>query len=131
MKQYWDNLHPVFTNFNEKKLRQKATFVESKGLMLETDLQPTTTNSNESAPEVTKHINTDVLNDYVTDITERENIDQKLLDEINVRFLHYFDAYENMSLENRNFNTHVICNIKDIELKVINHVLSLILWKTI
>ena len=65
------------------------------------------------------------------DTTERKNIDQKLLDEINVRFLHYFDAYENMSLENRNFNTHVICNIKDIELKVINHVLSLILWKTI
>ena len=29
-----------------------------------------------------------------------------------------------MSLENRNFNTEVICNIRDIELKAINHVMT-------
>ena len=65
MKQYWDNLHPELTNFTEKQLREQATFVESKGLILETNLQPTTTSSNESAAEVTKHVNTDVLNDDV------------------------------------------------------------------
>ena len=65
MKQYWNNLHPEFTNFNEKQLREQATFVESKGLILETNLQPATTNSNESAPEVTKHVNTDVLNNDI------------------------------------------------------------------
>ena len=124
MKQYWDNLHPEFTNFNEKQLRQQATFVESKGLKLETNLQPITTYSNENAPKIPKHINTDVLNDDVIDITERENIDQNLLDEITVRFLHYFNVYEIMSLENRNFNTQVIYNIKDIELKVINPVIT-------
>ena len=41
MRQYWGNLHPEFTNFNERRLRQQATLVESKGLILETNLQPT------------------------------------------------------------------------------------------
>ena len=47
-----------------------------------------------------------------------------MLDEITVRFLHHFDVYENMSVENRNLNTQVIYNIKDIELKAINHVMT-------
>ena len=105
-------------------MRKQATFVESEGLILETHLQPTTTNRNETSPEITELINTDVLNDDVMDITDRENFYQNLLDEITVRFLHYFDIYENMSLENRNLNTQVIYNIKDIELKTINHVIS-------
>ena len=124
MKQYWDNLHTGFTNSNEKQMRKQATFVESEGLILETHLQPTTTNRNENSPEITELINTDVLNDDVIDITDRENIYQNLLDEITVRLLHYFDIYENMSLENKNLNTQVIYNIKDIELKTINHVIS-------
>ena len=56
IKQYWDNLLPEITNSNEKQLRQQAIFVESKGLILGTNLQPTTTNSNEDAPEITEHI---------------------------------------------------------------------------
>ena len=47
-----------------------------------------------------------------------------MLDEITVRFLHYFDVYENMSVENRNFNTQVIYNIKGTELKAVNHVMT-------
>ena len=47
-----------------------------------------------------------------------------MFDEITVRFLHHLDVYENMSVENRNFNTQVIYNIKDIELKAINHVMT-------
>ena len=122
-KEYWDNLNPEFTNFNEKQLRQQATFAQSKGSIIETSLQ-LTTNCNENSPQISEHINTDVLNDDVTDITERENTDQNLLDEITVRFLYYFDVYENMSIENRNFNTQIIYSIKDIELKTINHVIT-------
>ena len=119
MKQYWDNLHSQFTNFDEKQLKQQVTFVESKGLILETNLQ-LTTNSNEKSSEITEHINTSVLNDDVTIITERKDNDQNLLDEVTVRFLHCFDVYENMSLENRNLNTQVTYNIKDIELRASN-----------
>ena len=122
-KEYWDNLNPEFTNFNEKQLRQQATFAQSKGSVIETNLQ-LTANRNENSPQISEHINTDVLNDDVTDITERENTDQNLLDEITVRFLYYFDVYENMSIENRNFNTQIIYSIKDIELKTINHVIT-------
>ena len=53
-------------------MRKQATFVESEGLILETHLQPTTTNRNETSPEITELINTDVLNDDVMDITDRE-----------------------------------------------------------
>ena len=123
MKQYWDNLHLQFTNFNEKQLKQQVTFVESKGLILETNLQ-LTTNSNEKSSEITEHINTSVLNDDVTSITERKDIDQNLLDEVTVRFLYCFDVYENMSLQNRNLNTEVTYNIKDIELRATNHVIT-------
>ena len=123
MKEYWDNLNPKFINFNEKQLRQQATFAQSKGSIIETNLQ-LTTNRNENSPQISEHINTDVLSDDVIDITERENTDQNLLDEITVRFLYYFDVYENMSIENRNFNTQIIYSIKDIELKTIDHVIT-------
>ena len=123
MKEYWDNLNPKFINFNEKQLRQQATFAQSKGSVIETNLQ-LTANRNENSPQISEHINTDVLSDDVIDITERENTDQNLLDEITVRFLNYFDVYENMSIENRNFNTQIIYSIKDIELKTIDHVIT-------
>ena len=45
MMQYWDNLPPEITNFNEKQLRQPVTFVASKLLILETNLQPPTSKS--------------------------------------------------------------------------------------
>ena len=38
LKKYWDELHPDLNFFNEKQLRKQATFVESKGLILETNL---------------------------------------------------------------------------------------------
>ena len=79
VKQYWENLHPEFTNFNEKQLTQQGTFVESTGLILETNLRATTAIRNENTPEITEHINTDILNDDVIYITEREIIDENLL----------------------------------------------------
>ena len=57
-------------NFNDRQLRQPATFVESKGLILVENLQPTTTNRNENNPEITQHNNKDILNDDVKDIKE-------------------------------------------------------------
>ena len=36
--QHWDELHPDLSWFNEEQLRQQATFVQSKGLILENNL---------------------------------------------------------------------------------------------
>ena len=41
LKKNWDELHPNSTHFNEKQLRQQATFVEFKYLILETNLKDT------------------------------------------------------------------------------------------
>ena len=38
LKKYWDEVPPDLSYFNEKQLQQQATFVESKGLILETNL---------------------------------------------------------------------------------------------
>ena len=98
--------------------------------MLETNLQPIVTdidpdNSNENTAELAEEPNnSNVLTDELINITREENIDQTLLDEINIKFLHYFNVYENASLESRNFNTQVIYNIKDEEWKAINHVID-------
>ena len=37
MKKYWDDLYLELTDLNEKQLRQKETYAESKGLVLETN----------------------------------------------------------------------------------------------
>ena len=39
LKKRWDELIPDLSYFNEKQLRQQATFVESKGLILEANLK--------------------------------------------------------------------------------------------
>ena len=45
MKNYWDELHPELSHFSEKQLRQQASFVKWKGLVLDTNLE--TTNQSE------------------------------------------------------------------------------------
>ena len=49
LKKYWDELHPDLNFFNEKQLRKQATFVKSKGLILETNLN----NSDEHSQQQT------------------------------------------------------------------------------
>ena len=39
LKKHWGEFHPDLSYFDEKQLRQQATFVESKGLILETNLK--------------------------------------------------------------------------------------------
>ena len=38
MKEEWDNLHLELSHFNPKQLRQQATFVASKGIILDAHL---------------------------------------------------------------------------------------------
>ena len=38
LKEHWDEVHPDLSYFNEKQLQQQATFVGSKALILETNL---------------------------------------------------------------------------------------------
>ena len=62
MKNYWDELHPELSYFSEKQLRQQASFVKSKGLVLDTNLETT------NQPEEIDNASTDIVIQYQTKI---------------------------------------------------------------
>ena len=66
-KNYWDELHPKISYFSEKQLRQQASFVKSKSLVLDTNLE-TTNQSGETDNTTT---------DIVTPDENRENLDNQ------------------------------------------------------
>ena len=39
MENHWDKLHPELSYFSDKQLRQQGSFVKSKGLALDTNLE--------------------------------------------------------------------------------------------
>ena len=124
MKDYWDELHPEHTYFNKQQLRQQATYVVSKGLVLETHLQHSNElmeRHEENIKEVEFQLEIDTLEDEAENV---ENIDQNLVDEFKTKFLHYFSLYIDKKLSERNFNTPVITEVNDDEWKAINHVID-------
>ena len=92
MKNYWDDLHPELSCFSEKRLRQQASFVKSKGLVLDTNLE--TTNHSEETDNTPTNIaipnkNEENFDDQVTESVShiKLNFDQALLNEICDKFL--------------------------------------------
>ena len=62
MKEEWDNLHPEHSHFNPKQLRQQATFVVSKGIILDANLanaapKPSSTLSQQPSTTINKSLN--------------------------------------------------------------------------
>ena len=51
MKEEWDKLHTELTHFNQIQLRQQATFLASKSMILETNLADITEGASTSATE--------------------------------------------------------------------------------
>ena len=41
IKNYWDDLHPELSCFSEKQIRQQKSFVKSKGLVIDANLETT------------------------------------------------------------------------------------------
>ena len=62
LKKYWDELHSDLNCFSEKQLRQQATFVKSKGLILENNL-----NNNDEHSQKQTSVQTD---EYITSSLE-------------------------------------------------------------
>ena len=124
LKLYWDDMHPELQHFNEKQLRQQASFVEKKGLTLESNLRTDISNT-ESIPEIDEHpeeiVHFDLESREIPHIDEP--IDQDLFNEIDNKFLHYFDIYKNVPLAQRNYLTPVTYAIKKGEWDVMNSVI--------
>ena len=98
MKNYWDELHPELSYFSEKQLCQQASFVKSKGLAIDTNLE--TTNQSEEIDNthndiITPNKNVENFNNQVSENVchIKFNFDQALLNEICDKFL------ENISLK--------------------------------
>ena len=124
MKVLWDELHPELCTFNEKQLRQQATFVEKKGLISTTNVT-----AEEGQTNVQPDIDDRQENVYIPEIVNiessvDENTDLILIEEIRNKFIHYVNTYENQTLAQRNFKTQVIYHIKDHEWKALNYVIA-------
>ena len=94
MKKFWDEMHPEFTHFNEKQLRQQATFIEKKRLIVHTNTNTVAENTADITivDVVPNNIEGDenvfsVENINMEDIVV-ENIDLILVEEIKNKFTH-------------------------------------------
>ena len=125
LKKYWDELHPDLNCFNEKQLRQQATFVESKRLILETNLN----NNDEHSQQQTSIQSDDDITSNLENQTQSNkpndgNFDENLLNDLKLKFLYYHNIYKNLPLRERNFDTQVNYNIKEVELQLMNRIIK-------
>ena len=72
LKKYWDEIHPEFSFFTEKQLRQQSTFVENKKLVLRSNQDSINSEQSES------HDGSNVINiigedNYLTSVSETSN----------------------------------------------------------
>ena len=125
LKKHWDELNPDLSCFNEKQLQQQATFVEPKGLILETNL-----NNNDKHSQQQKSIQTDeditsnLENPTQSNEANDGNFDKNLLSGLKLKFLYYHNIYKNLPLRERNFDTQVNYNIKEVELQLMNCIIK-------
>ena len=53
-----------------------------------------------------------------------ENFDENLLNDLKLKFLYYHNIYKNLPLRERNFETQVNFNIKEVELQLMNRIIK-------
>ena len=71
MRDIWDTLHTELNHFNEKYLRQRATYIQQRHFILETQ---TVANSNKENQNVDNtHVREDEVEDTTNDIDEQLN----------------------------------------------------------
>ena len=115
LKKYWNKLHPDLNCFNEKQLRQRASFVESKGLILETNLNENDEDSQQQTSiQTDEDITSNLENQTQSNKPNDGNFDEDLLNDLKLKFLYYHNIYKNLPLKERNFDTPVNYNIKDL-----------------
>ena len=125
IKKHWDELHPDLSYFNEKQLRQQASFVESKDLILETNLKNYEEHSQqEISIQIDEDTTSNLENPTQSNEPNDENFDENLLNDLKIKFLYYQDIYKNLPPRERNFDTQVNYDIKGVELQVMNCIIN-------
>ena len=140
MKEEWDNLHPELSHFNPKQLRQQATFVASKGIILDANLantapkpssipsQQQSTTVNQGSNNNSNQISTE-SEDHITDEKDGShfdfNIDQSLLSGLQDKFSKFYNEHINKPLEERYYDIKNLQKITQDEWQIANHIIEL------
>ena len=134
MKEEWDTLRPELSYFNQ--LRQQATFVVSKGIILDANLantapEPSSTPSKQPPTTENKSCNNNSpisaeFEDQFTDEKDGSyfdfNIDQNLLNDLQDKFSKIYKDYINKPLEGRNYDIKNLQRITHKEWQIANHI---------
>ena len=140
MKEEWDNLHPELSHFNPEQLRQQATFVASKGIILDVHLanaalkppwtpskQPSTI-VNQSSNNSNSLISTE-SESHITDEKDGSHfvfhIDQSLLTSLQDKSSKFYNEHINKLLEERHYDIQNLQKITQGEWQIANHVTEL------
>ena len=110
LKLYWDELHPEYYHLNEKQLRQQATFVEKKKLVLDSNLE--TGIRKEWAENLIDQVNQNNIENSTENsqnIPDVENIiDENLFNNIKSRFSEHYNKYHGLPVNLREYNPYNI-----------------------
>ena len=119
LKNHWDEFHPDLSCFNEKQLRQEATFVESKVLILETNLNNNDGHSQQQTwIQTDEDITSNLKNPTQSNEPDDGHFDENLLNDLKLKFLYRHNIYKN--IRERNFDTQENYNTKEIALQIMN-----------
>ena len=126
LKSFWDRLHPEYDYLNEKQLRQQATFVEKKKLVLTPHLADVTEEGRNTLIEQVNANSTQnaTVEDEQSIPIEENAIDQDLQDEIKKSFSEYYKKYYQLSVTQREYNCIIPQNITTQEFTTINKVIT-------
>ena len=101
-----DQLHPNISYFKEKQLRQEITIGESKGLILETNVDNNDEHSRQqTAIYIDKNVEPNLENRMQGKEPNDANTDGNLLNDLILYFLNYRSIFKNLPLRERNFYT--------------------------
>ena len=138
LKEEWDKLHLELAHFTLKQLRQQATFVASKSIILETNLADTTEGTSAPPREQLSPPQNQHANDSNPTFTRDEhqnndnnsgshfefNVDESLLNDFQDRFHKFFNVYIKKPLEERNYDIKMLQKITKNESQILNYIIE-------
>ena len=140
MKKEWYNLQLELGRFNSKQLRQQATFVASRGIILDANLTNTTpkpSSSPSQQPSTTVNQSSNNNNSPISaeskdHITDKKcgshfdfDIDQSLLSGLQDKFSKFYDEHNNKPPEERHYDIKNLQKITQDEWQIANHIIEL------
>ena len=137
LKKYWDEIHPEFSFFTEKQLRQQSTFVENKKLVLQSNQD--SINSEQLESHDGSNVNNIIDEDnYLTSVSETSNdnsnppplnsfrtdndVNSELKETLKANFLKNIERFQTMPLKERPYYTKITRKPSENEIRIIDNI---------